>query len=446
MRIFSIIQKRVSTFNPEHHAIFRGLIYVALFIFLGKFAGAAKEMAIAYRYGISSQVDAYLFVFNLIVLPVSVWFSILTYVLVPQASKIRENTPADLRYFRAELLAFSLVVGVDLALLAWFGLPTLLRSSWLGLAESTISIAIVIAPAMTALIPLGILVSLFSVWMLSSARHANTLLESVPAIVILLAVLLRPQNGVESLLWGTVAGFMLQALILASLLAWKKELDWPRFSSLSPQWPVFWQGFGIMLIGSGLGSLNGIIDQFFAARLDPGSIATISYANRILALLLGLGATAISRATLPVFSRMKSQNSGEVKRIAMFWVWLMLAIGGITLLVSWWLAPWAVKLLFERGAFSASDTRMVTEVFRYGLAQVPFYFPSLVLVALLASHGQQKLIAISGATNLLVKTGANYFLVPVLGIDAILFSSGIMYMVSLLLLYIFGNYLLQHHE
>ena len=446
MRIFSKIGKQLSTFNPDHRAIFRGLIYVAVFVFLGKLAGAAKEMVIAYRYGISSQVDAYLFVFNLTVLPVSVWFTILTYVLVPLAAKMRENTPADLQHFRAELLAFSLVVGVDLALLFWFGLPVLLRSSWLGLADSTIDIAIDIAPTMTALIPLGILVSLFSAWMLSSARHANTLLESVPALAILLAVLLGPQNGVQSLLWGTVAGFMLQALILASLLAWQKELEWPRFSSLSPQWPVFWQGFGIMLVGSGLGSLNGIIDQFFAARLDPGSIATISYANRILALLLGLGATAISRATLPVFSRMKSQNGTEVKRVAMFWVRLMLVIGIVTLMISWWLAPWAVKLLFERGAFSASDTQIVTEVFRYGLGQVPFYFPALVLVALLASHGQQKLIAISGATNLLIKTGANFILVPILGVDAILFSSGIMYMVSFFLLYIFGKYLLKHHE
>jgi putative peptidoglycan lipid II flippase len=439
MKIFGGIQKRISNLNSDHIAIARGMIWVAFFVFLGKIAGAAKEMAIAYRYGISNEVDAYLFIFNLISWPVSVWFSILTYVLVPLAVRIRENTPAELSRFRAELLAFALVLGVNLALLAWFGLPVLLRSSWLGLSAPTISIATEIVPMMVALAPLGILVSLFSAWMLSSGRHANTLLESVPAIAILVAVLVIPQNGVEPLVWGTLAGFIMHSLALASPLAWKRELEIPRFTSRSSQWPSFWQGFGVMLIGSGLGSFNGIIDQFFAAKLGVGAITTISYANRILALILGLGATAIGRATLPVFSRMKSKNTEQLQRVAMFWVWLMLAIGVVTMIISWWLAPWIVKLLFERGAFTVADTIVVTDIFRYGLGQVPFYFPSLALVTLLASHGKQKLIAISGATNLFVKTGANYFLIPLLGVKAILLSSGIMYMVSLFLLYWFAT-------
>ena len=83
MKAFAVIRKRISNVNPEHHAIVRGMVWVALFVFLGKLAGAAKEMVIAYRYGISDEVDAYLFIFNLISWPVSVWFSILTIVLVP---------------------------------------------------------------------------------------------------------------------------------------------------------------------------------------------------------------------------------------------------------------------------------------------------------------------------------------------------------------------------
>jgi putative peptidoglycan lipid II flippase len=446
MKIFGAIRKRLRNLNPDHHAIFRGIVWVALFVFIGKLAGAAKEMAIAYRYGVSNDVDAYLFIFNLISWPVSVWFSILTYVLVPLAARIRDNAPDDLPRFRAELLAIALVLGVDLALIAWFGLPALLRSSWLGLSESTVRIAINIVPSMVALAPLGVLVSLFSAWMLSSGRHANTLLESVPAMAILVAVLVLPNNGVEPLVWGTLAGFMLHAFTLASPLIWKGELEKPQFTSQSPQWLSFWHGFGMMLVGSGLGSLVGIIDQFFAAQLDTGTIATISYANRILALVLGLGATAIGRATLPVFSRIKSQNGGQLQRVAMLWVGLMFVIGIISMIVSWWLAPWIVKLLFERGAFLAADTKIVTEVFRYGLVQVPFYFPALVLVTLLASHGKHKLLAISGGTNLFVKVCANYLLVPLLGMNGIILSSGIMYMVSLFLLFWFGNSFLKHNE
>lgn len=446
MKIFRSIGQRINTRDSNHLAILRGLIWVALFVFLGKLAGAFKEMAIAYRYGVSNEVDAYIFVLNLVTWPANIWFSILTYVLVPLAARIREESPEELPRFRAELFGFALILGIDLGLLAWFGLPILLRSSWVGLSTATVDIATGFIGNMTALIPFGILISLFSAWMLSSGRHANTLLEGIPALAILLAVLFLPETGATPLIWGTLAGFLLHTASLASPLAWRGDLGLPRFSSRSAQWPYFWQGFGIMLIGSGLGSFNSIIDQFFAAQLDAGSITTISYANRVLSLILGLGATAIGRATLPVFSRMKSQNGSQLQRVAMAWVWIMFAVGILTLAVCWWLAPWIVAILFERGAFSAANTKVVSEVFRYGLTQVPFYFASLALVTLLASHGKQNLIAISGATNLFVKAGANYFLVPILGMNAIILSSGIMYMVSFFLLLWFGSYFLKHNE
>ena len=202
-----------------------------------------------------------------------------------------------------------------------------------------------------------------------------------------------------------------------------------------------------MLVGQMMTSFIGIIDQFFAAHLNTGAIATISYANRILSLILGLGATAVSRATLPVFSRIKSQGGGrQLYGIAIFWVRLMIIFGVVALIIGWWLAPWIIKLLFERGAFTARNTEAVTEVFRYGLIQIPFFFPALALVALLASHGKHNLVAISGSTNLFVKTGANYVLVPIMGINGIMVATGIMYMVSFFLLYWFAIMVLKQPE
>jgi putative peptidoglycan lipid II flippase len=438
MKNFGAIRKRISNLNPDHHAIVRGMLWVALFVFLGKLAGAAKEMVIAYRYGVSEEVDAYLFVFNLICWPVSVWFPCLCFVLVPLAARIRQDAMADLPRFRAELLAFTLVLGCDLALIAWFGLPVLLRSSWVGLSKSTLSIALDIVPDMVALIPLGILVSLFSAWMLSSERHANTLLEGVPALAILVALLILPHDGVSPLVWGTLAGFIFHAASLAVPLAWKGEIEMPRFTSHAPQWSAFWQGFGVLLVGNTLMSFIGIIDQFFAAHLGTGVIATLSYANRVLALIIGLGTTTVSRATLPVFSKIKSQEEEHLQRIAMLWVRLMFALGVFALIISWWLAPWAVKFLFERGAFTPKDTEAVTEVFRYGLMQLPFYFSCLVLVSLLASRRHHKLIAIGASINLFIKIGANYALVPLMGIYGIITATAIMYMVSFITLYWFA--------
>jgi peptidoglycan biosynthesis protein MviN/MurJ (putative lipid II flippase) len=275
--------------------------------------------------------------------------------------------------------------------------------------------------------------------MLSSGRHANTLLESVPALAILAIVLVIPNNDALVLALGTLGGALLHGLCLAGALAWNKEIEFPRFTSRSPQWPMFWQGFAVMLLGSSISGFTSIVDQFFASHLSAGAIATLSYANRILALIIGLGATSVSRATLPVFSNIQLEHEGKVSKTAFSLVKLMIAIGIIADILGWYLAPWMVKILFERGAFTAENTANVSEVLRYGLLQLPFYFSCLTLVALLASQQKYNLIAISGVTNLLVKTAANFILTPLLGVKGIAMGTGIVYLVSLFQLIWFAS-------
>ena len=41
---------RLRNAHPDHHAIALGVAWVALFVFFGKIAGAAKEMAVAWYF------------------------------------------------------------------------------------------------------------------------------------------------------------------------------------------------------------------------------------------------------------------------------------------------------------------------------------------------------------------------------------------------------------
>ena len=49
-----------------------------------KIVGLAKEMVVAARFGAGPALDAYLFVFNILSTPASMWFSTISAVLVPQ--------------------------------------------------------------------------------------------------------------------------------------------------------------------------------------------------------------------------------------------------------------------------------------------------------------------------------------------------------------------------
>ena len=430
---------RLRNAQTDHHAIAQGMVWVALFVLLTSLARAAREMAIAYRYGLGAEVDAYLFVFNLVSWPASVWFSILTVVLVPLAARVQQGSPVELPLFRGELLGLTVLLGLALTFLGWLGLPFLLRSSLTGLSSATGTLATNMVPALILLVPLGLVIGLFSAWMLAAGRHTNTLLESVPALVLLIVLLAFPGGGAEPLVWGTLGGFALHMVTLGVYLERRGEIEKPCFTRRSPQWATFWQAFGITLLGQALMSFTTIIDQFFAAHLGTGAIATLSYANRILLLILGLGATAVSRATLPVFSRAQVQGGQQLPHIAAHWIRLLFMLGVVAVVVSWWLAPWAVKLLFERGAFTAQNSEMVTEVFRYGLAQVPFYFSSIVLVSLLASQARYRAITTVSAIILVMKIVANFSIVPWLGLKGIVLGTAWMYAGSLLLCWLIVN-------
>src|SRR5690349_23667919 len=113
--LFAFIERIRRHWNdPASHdrRIVTGFLWVALFVFIGKLAGAAKEMAIAWRYGISDTVDAYSFVFNLVTWPIPVWFGLLSAVLVPLVSRMRYETPEQLRRFRGELLMVTALLGM----------------------------------------------------------------------------------------------------------------------------------------------------------------------------------------------------------------------------------------------------------------------------------------------------------------------------------------------
>ena len=427
MNLLNTLSMRFRAADPHHSAIVKGMLTVALFTLLGKMMSAAKEMAVAYRYGLAAEVDAYHFVYNLVSWPIGIWCSVLTAVLVPLAARMRELDKEGIPHFRSELFGFALLLGLATALLGWLGIQTMLTLGKSGLPPNSARFADAALPGLILLLPVGMLVALQSAWMLSARRHVNTLLDSVPTFFIAASILAVPGAGIGPLVWGTVAGSVFHLVSLLVPMARRNELEAPVFSRVSLQWPGFWQGFGIMLGGQALISFTVIIDQFYAVGLGTGSVATLGYANRILALILGLAAVAVSRATLPVFSQSRADGAGDVYTVASYWARLMFMAGIAVMLVSYVMAPWVVKLLFERGQFLADDTRIVADALRYGLPQLPFYFSCMVLVSYALSQRRYKLIFWSGVIGCAGKVLGNLLLVPLLGINGIALGAVFVY-------------------
>ncbi|WP_409266912.1 lipid II flippase MurJ [Massilia sp. BHUDP2] len=430
MNLLSTLGTRMRMADPRHVAILRGMLTVAIFALLGKLMSAAKEMAVAYRYGLSAEVDAYQFLYNLLSWPLGVWASVLTAVLVPLAVRMRQSHAEELPRFRAELSGVALIAGLALALLAWSGIRSMLLLGLGGLPDAIARLVLESLPAMSLMLPLGVVIALQSAWMLSAGRHLNTLYDCIPPLLIGAAVLAWPGGGIKPLIWGTLAG--LGAHLGVLLAPAGRAISAPRFSLSSTQWPLFWEGFGIMLLGQAFMSLTTVIDQFYAVSLGTGAVATLGFANRVLSLVLALAAIAVSRATLPVFSSPDSGGGSRLQSVAFAWMRVMFLAGVAAMLACHALAPAGVGLLFERGQFSADDTRQVAEVLRFSLPQLPFYFCTMVLVSYALSQGCYRLVFWSGLIGCAGKVLGNVLLVPHLGLNGIALATTFTYALNAL--------------
>ncbi len=433
-RTVSRLRARLSSLHHAHFKIAKGIGWTLFFVVIARLIGAGREMAMAAHYGVSEIVDAYLFVFNLLSWPFTVWFSALSVVLVPTVMRLHHNGDGAvaLQRFRSGLLGVSIIIGIIFATLFWLLLSTGLLLPYIGFPASTAALARTMANWLAPMVPFGFVVSFYSAWVMATGRYINTLIEAVPPLAIMVAVILFANGGVVPLASGTLVGFILQVLMLVAVLRKSGETTAPVFTGGGPEWRQFWRNIGVMATGHALIAASVVIDQVMAAALDPGTIATLGYANRIVALMLSLIALTVNRSILPIFSGMRAGRDPSLSRLAMQWSAFLFLGGAATAIVALWFAPSLVAQLFQRGAFTAENTRAVSAVFSFALFQIPFYCGGLVLTALLGASGRYGMIASLAATNLLVKIMMNWLLIPSFGAAGIALATGVMYALSFL--------------
>lgn len=411
--------------QSEHGQVARALAWGIAFVALAKIAGAAKEIVVAARYGTGDAVDAYLLIFNVINWPIGVWLSILPTALLPLAARLSRESPAENDRFSEELFGFVFLLGLGLGVLAWLVLPTVLDAS--GLSTDAVRLANQMIAPMILLLPMGALNVFLATRLLAQGSHLNTLLEGVPALVLVVFLIFAASGDPHVLVWGTVTGFGVHAAALLMMIATAGQLRMPKLRFRSMPWPIFWKVVAIIGVGQALMSLTVVIDQIMASHIGPGAIAALGYADRVIALIIGLGATASVRATLPVFSRFSTTDAVQSVRFALHWTAILFVCGVVIATLAWIVAPWAIKILFQRGAFTEEDSAAVAAVFRYGLAQIPFYFGGVVLTSLMAAQRRYTVIAAIAAMCLFVKVAGNMLLAPALGIRGLALATSLMY-------------------
>ncbi|BCX02581.1 MAG: hypothetical protein KatS3mg053_0519 [Candidatus Roseilinea sp.] len=419
-------------FYPIHIKVAKNAILMATFVGIVKAFGAFKEIALAYYLGTSSVVDAYSLAFTWVTWAPTVWGGVVVFVGLPLLTTFN---PEEKQRFSRELMGMTLILGLFMSLAAFLIFPTLLQI-FVPQASTLVDQG---ATALRCLAPVGLLAALsgsYFALLLSRELHANTLTESIPAISITVVLVMwfgiaaGEKVALAPLIFGSLIGFGLMVVALGALAARNSITLLPEFKFTPATWRAFWQG-GLFVATSQLFlGLFVPIDQLIAVQIGEGAVAILSYTGRILFLVLGFIAVAIGRALMPTLSSLSSRDWYAARRLALQWSVVMFAVGAVITFIGWILAPFGVRLLFERGAFTAQDTETVSLVLRYSLLQVPFYITNIVLSYLVASRRQHAAMACVALVMVSIKCAGSALLVNSLGLLTVAATTVTAYLVS----------------
>ena len=438
------MRERLQLASSENRAIVRGMLWVTGFLLLAKGIAAGKEIVVAYRYGTSAVVDGYLFVFNLAQWPISIFASVTAIILIPYLVKLQKEQPAEARQLQAALLPLAFLLGIAVSIIFGFLMWWAVGQVGMGLTVQSQSAALTALPWVTAGITFTLMSAVLSNWLMSQRRHTNTLLEATPAAVIAACLCLWPVSAAQAwdvwpLAVGTLLGFILQTVLLGR--SSRQRLGFAHLGAIAHHWPELRRAFGIMLLAQVVFTSTSMLDQFFAVRMGEGVLASYSYAQRIIALVLGLTSTVVGRAMLPVFSSVSDTRTRFV--MASRWAWSFAALGLLGVLVLFLIAEWAVMLLFQRGAFTVNDTREVAQILRILALQLPFYLFSIVLVQWLGATGKAAWLLLGAVAGFLAKL-SGVLLWHDHGALALAASTALMYGVTALTIYGTARIALKH--
>jgi putative peptidoglycan lipid II flippase len=189
-----------------------------------------------------------------------------------------------------------------------------------------------------------------------------------------------------------------------------------------------------LIAGSILATGMTVIDQSMAASLGPGSVARLSYAGKVVNAAVSLSNTAMSAALGPLFARYVASSEWQTLRRALRNYSLALfavTIPGTLLLIG--LSTPIVRLLFERGSFTAAETAVVAHAQSMYFLQIPFHVVGVLFVRVLIAQSRNRVLLPITLAMIVVDVASNWFFMRRMGISGIALSTGVVYVVSMIL-------------
>lgn len=426
-----------------NHRIFSATLTIGFFTLLGKLFAILKELVTAYNFGTNDALDAFIIAFLLPAFIISVFSNSLRTALIPVLTRIHnKNNPEETRAFLSEVLFLTLVGLIAGTILLALFAPYVIQSFASGFSNEKLLLT---KNLFFLLLPVFILSTLSAIWGAILNTHKYFAVVAIaPALIHLFAIAMLifagEHWGVYALATGTVIGFSAELLILTFTVRHIGLAVFPRWHGITAPVKSVFQQFMPMAVGMILMSSTILVDQVMAATLESGSVSTLNYAGRIIALLTGVGSMALGTAIFPYFSKQAAEKDWQAIRhtLIVYARLILIVTVPLTILTIYFSYP-LIELIFERGSFDAGDTQRVSRVQIFYLLQIPFFVIGIVCARVLNALSKNQILMGIGFFSLIINVAGNFILMEYLGVAGIALSTSIVYLTSLIAMIYYIN-------
>jgi putative peptidoglycan lipid II flippase len=423
--------------SPNAKILRAGLV-LAFFGILMALAMAARELIIARYFGRDDSIDAFLIAFLLPSFIVTLVVSSLGAAFIPVFIDARKHrSDASVQELFSSVMLLNLIVLSAIAMILGLLSPYYLPYLGSGFSAAKLRLTRELLLCLLPFILFNGMTMYVSSVLNAGERFALPAVVPLitPVIVIFFIVLMARQWGAFAIVAGTLSGSALEAAALARTLKKQGIRFLVGWSGFTPDIRSVLRQYSPMLAGSFLMGGALVVDKSMAAMLSHGSVAALSYGNRVVSGVFAIAGTALGTATFPYFSRMAAEADWDGCRHTLKRYSILVALTSIPFTACLMaLSKPLVRILYQRGAFTAADTELVSKVQICYLIQIPFYLLGLLFVRFLSAVRRNELLMFGGGINLVLDVILNFVFMRFWGVAGIALSTSFVYICSLLFL------------
>ncbi len=397
---------------------------------VSKVLGFARDVLIASLFGASATMDAF---FVALSIPSIIGYAVgsgLASAILPVSTRLQRSAPERHKTLNRTLMVFATLFSAAVAVMVVIASRPLVGLIAPDLPGQISDAAI----SMTRL--LSVLIIAYVLYYLMGGIYHSLNHFVVPSflqplenvIVIIFLASLHAAFGIKALVAATVLG--LCGIVAANIVPLLRtgELSGGRQAVQKETWEVLRSAAPLVAV-FGVHQGYFLIERYFASGLPAGSIASLTYARRLIDLPTLFFIATLASALFPKLSDLFARNdrvaiNGMLSKAASR---MLVVLVPITIVYLFWGGS-IVSLVFHRGAFDSDAVRSTSDALRfYSVGIFPLAGIALTSKALYAMNNM-RVPFIASMTGVMVSIIANVLLRPVLGISGIALSTTLMFL------------------